>query len=344
MNKIKVGILGAGFMGQTHARRLQRLRGVSITAVCDVNTARAAAFNKDILSNTAQCFDDFDAMLAMVQLDALYVCLPPFAHAGEVEKAARKGIHVFLEKPIALTERRATAMVAAIEKAGVVSQVGYHMRFSAPVQRLKKAIASGSAGRPTLLQARYFCNALHNPWWRDVTRSGGQIFEQAIHIYDLALYLLGDAGSVAAYADNLCHRKTDGYTVEDTSAAIIHFSSGAMASIVASNCAVPTQWQGDFRLVCEKLTADVDGLAHATLYRSGGRPAEHYFGKGIEVPHTEIDKEVDCYLEEDRNFIAAIRGTAETSAPARDGLRGVQLVSAVVKSAVQDGRRVILNA
>jgi predicted dehydrogenase len=331
-------------MGQTHARRLQRMRGVNVTAVCDVDGERAATFNANVLGGAAQCFNDFDAMLAMMPLDVLYVCLPPFAHEGQVEKAAAKGIHLFLEKPIALTAKRARSMVAAIEKAGVVSQVGYHMRFSAPVQRLKKQIDSGRAGVPTLMQARYFCNALHTPWWRDVTCSGGQVFEQAIHIYDLAMYLLGDATCVAAFAGNLCHTAVEGYTVEDTSAAIIHFASGAMASIVASNCAVPTQWTGDLRVVCEKLTADVTDLNHATMYRTGGRPAEHYFGKGIDVPCDVVAKEIDCYLAEDKNFIAAVRGTATACAPARDGLRGVHLVSAVMKSAAQDGRRITLNA
>jgi predicted dehydrogenase len=344
MKTIKVGILGAGSMGQTHVQRLLRMRGVQVTAVCDQDGACAAALNQSLLGGAAQCFNDFDAMLAMMRLDAVYVCLPPCAHDGQVEKAAAKGIHVFLEKPIALTEKRAKAMVAAIEKAGVVSQVGYHMRFATPVQRLKKQIASGRAGTPTLMQARFFCNALHSEWWRDVTRSGGQVFEQAIHIYDLALYLLGEAKSVAAYAGNLCHAEIEGYTVEDTSAAIIRFESGAMASIVASNCAVPTQWQGDFRLVCRKLTADVQDLAHATFYRTGGHPSEHYFGKELAVPCEVVEQEVDYYFEEDKNFIAAVRGTAQACSPARDGLRGIQLVTAVTKSAAQDGRRITVNA
>jgi myo-inositol 2-dehydrogenase / D-chiro-inositol 1-dehydrogenase len=343
MAALRVGILGAGFMGQTHAQRLMTQRGVKVDSICSLPLASAEALSRDVCGGKAACYDDFDVMLRERDLDALYVCIPPFAHNGQVEKAARKGVHIFMEKPVALTPKRAASMTRAIESAGVVSQVGYHMRHAPAVRQLRKMIDDGSAGRPTLFQARYFCNALHHDWWRDPQCGGGQVLEQAIHIYDMAIHLLGTPRTVAGFADNLCHQSVGDYKVEDTSAAIIRFDSGAMASIVASNCAVPTEWTGDFRVVCENVTADFSASLGAEFAFSEGTPAETYFESGKKVRRTSSAREADCYLEETRNFLAAVRGKADACAPARDGLLGVKLVSAMLKSARNNGRAVAIR-
>jgi predicted dehydrogenase len=200
MANIRVGILGAGFMGKTHAQRLTKSGQASVEAICSQPLETAQRLSDEVTGGKARVFEDLMKMLEQVKLDALYVCLPPFAHDGQVEAAAGKGIHLFLEKPLALTVERAQSMVSAIERAGVVSMMGYHMRFAPPVRKLKAMIERGSAGRPALMQAAYLCNALHGAWWRDVKRCGGQALEQVIHLYDMALHLLGAAKTVSAPA------------------------------------------------------------------------------------------------------------------------------------------------
>ena len=139
--KLSIGILGTGFMGNMHAQRLMKQDDVVVTAVCGETIAMAEELKSNLKVGDAIAFGNFDEMLATSQLDALYICLPPYAHSGQEEKAAERGIHLFLEKPIAYNITQAESIVAAIEKAGVVSQVGYHMRFRKAVTAM--ALNSG---------------------------------------------------------------------------------------------------------------------------------------------------------------------------------------------------------
>ncbi|MBI5725427.1 MAG: Gfo/Idh/MocA family oxidoreductase [Planctomycetes bacterium] len=335
--KLRVGVVGTGFAGGTHAARLAKIAGVEVAAICDVQLENARKLAAEV-APAAKCFGDFDKMLRFCRLDAAYICLPPFAHRGQVEAAAAKGLHLFLEKPLALTISRARSMVRAIEKAGVVGQVGYHMRFGHAVAALKRMIDGGKAGLPTLFAGRYFCNAIGKQWWCDAKRGGGQIFEQIIHIYDMAMHLLGKPVAVSTFAGNLLHRKVKGYTIEDTSASIIRFESGAMASIVGSNCAVPTQWTGDFRVVCRNVTADFAEPNTAVFTFGGENPSEYYWKTGKRPVPKTVAGDIDCYLAEDRNFIDAVRGKCKPMAPVRDGLTSLLLVDAAVRSAKAGGK------
>lgn len=330
---IKTGILGAGFMGRTHARNLIKTGGAEIAAICDADENAAAELNASEAGGGAKVYTDFDVMTEKQALDALYICLPPFAHNGQAEKAAEKGWHLFLEKPLALTRERGLSMARAAENAGIVTQMGYHFRFSPAVRKLKKMIGDGSAGLPTLFEGRYFCNSTHSPWWRDVKRSGGQLFEQCIHVYDLALHLLGRPAAASGFQENICHRETEGYTAEDTSAAAARFQSGALASVAASNCAVPMTWELSFNVICENITA---------RFRSGTEA--EFIRTDLDPPASEMLKEdADLYLLETQNFINAVLGKEQPLAPIQDGLLGLNLVSAVVESARSGGQMVSLE-
>lgn len=336
---LNIGILGTGFMGGIHSKSLNQLPDVTVAALCSDNVAQAEAL-RDTLASEAPIFDDFDQMLAETQLDALYICLPPFAHHGQAEKAAAQGLHLFVEKPIGIDVARAESITAAIEKAGVVSQVGHHIRFRKSVTRFKSLIEAGSAGRVTLFQGRYWCHFLGHSWWQDKKGSNGQVFEQVIHLYDLALHFLGAPQSVTGFMDNLCHQHISDYTVEDTSVSAIRFQNGSMANITGSNCALPGRFIGDFRVVCEKAALD---------YRATGdwhdkEEATLYTYDGDEIHEEHIVEDTDVYLAETEDFIRAIRVGGTTRIPIREGLNSVRLVSAVLDSAEHSGVPVKLDA
>lgn len=336
--ELSIGILGAGFAA-VHVRSLLAQEGVKIRAVCATSAEKAARFIEQTGAREAHPFGDFDEMLAQTRLDALYVCIPPHAHCGQVEKAAERGIHLFLEKPIAFDVAGAERQVEAIRRAGVVSQVGYHNRFRESVQMLKNLAEVGQIGAPTLFQGRYWCNMLGADWWRSRDGSRGQVFEQVIHLYDLALHLFGEPESVCAFAGNLVHRHLPDYTIEDTSAATIRFQNGALASIIGSNTAMPGHYLGDFRAVYEKAVLD---------YRSTGQEwvtppqATLYDYRAEPLTTREIIETRDPYLAETEAFLAAIRGQAAPLVPVEEGARGVRLVSAVLESAQKDGQPVRL--
>ena len=324
--KYRVAILGVGGMGKAHANVLKEMADVELAALCTEIVPEA----EEYLAQTGlSCpiYTDFSKMLKKEPLDVLFVCLPPFAHIGQVEEAAAKGIHIFAEKPLALTVERAASMTKAAREAGIHSQMGYQMRFGGAVQELKRRIEDGIAGTPTLFTARYECNSLHKPWWIRVEQCGGQVFEQVIHLYDMALYFMGDADVVSGFTANLEHQNVPGYTVEDTSAASIRFKNGSLGNISGSNCAVPGNWLGMFRIVCGNLVADFQTPDEATFtYIKDGKPfAEHF-----SAPANQRQLEVE-------HFMDVLRGKKAPFATFEDGLNGLRLVAGVVHSSEQDG-------
>lgn len=323
MNKLKAAILGAGEMGEIHAQNLKKIEKVELTAITSLPLASAKKLKEDLGLKQIYCYDNFDKMLAERELDLLYVCLPPFAHQGEVEKAAAKGINIFIEKPIALNLKKAESMVSAVENAGVYSQVGFHFRLAKPVQKLKQLLENKTAGKVSLIQGHYFCNSLHSEWWRDIEKSGGQILEQIIHLYDLLLYLFGEIDYVDALMDNLCHQEVDDYTIEDSSISLLKFKSGAIGSIAGSNCAVPGKWEKSLTVICENLSVEFDNIVDAVFN----------YTKKDTVEEEKITTEKDLYYAESRNFVDSILKNKTTITPIRDGLKAMVLIDKIIESA-----------
>ncbi|MBC8143557.1 MAG: Gfo/Idh/MocA family oxidoreductase [Armatimonadetes bacterium] len=340
MRELRIGFVGSGGMVGMHGQRLLRLRrdaGEAVRVVgiharnAEAATSVAAKIVKEEPSHEPIAyFADFEELLRQ-HLDALFVCLPPDAPVPFCVRAAEAGVALFLEKPIALDVAGAEAVTSAVESAGVLSQVGYHMRFRQGVRQLKALIDSGDAGRATLFTGRFYTNFAGPVWWANESRSGGQIHEQVIHIYDLALHLFGDAAMATGLVRNLVH-PDPAYSIEDTSLGMVGFKSGAMASVAGSNAAVPGLFTPDFRVVCERATLEYRATGDwrdkdvATLYTHGGVGATGY-------EKTEVSETEDPYLLQAARFLAVLRGTATEFAPAREGLNGIRLVAAVKESA-----------
>lgn len=326
MSQLQVGMLGAGGMGQVHMDHLLRIEDAKVSAVCDVDLSRAInlADRAD-----AKAYQDFDEMLEKESLDILYILLPPFAQNGQFEKAAEKGIHIFIEKPIAITGGRGKSMVDAARKAGIKTQTGFHMRYGSAVNKLCRMIKEGTAGRPVLFNGRYQCNALHAPWWRDVNLCGGQIFEQAIHVYDMCRYLYGHPKAVAAFMGNICHSAVPGYTVEDVSASVSTFTTGAQAAITANNCAVPDKWDALFDAVFENVSVFFKSPDEAEFhYVSGGKETVEYYNNPI-----------DHKFAEDEDFIRTVKENLPCFCSIEEGLRSLLYVEAALNSAKLDGEK-----
>jgi len=322
---IKAAILGMGNMGRRHAKNLMKLEGVTVTGLCGRTMEAGRKFNAEQHCDIP-VYDDFDKMLAEVEMDALVVCLPPNQHNGQIEKAADKGIHIFTEKPLALTMERAESIAEAVKKNKVFSQVAYNMRFMSGVTRLKELMDSGVTGRPTLFTATFECNDLHSSWWRHLDQGGGQVYEQAIHLYDLATYTMGDAVAVSGFMGNLCHRDVPGYTIEDTSAVTLLFKTGAMATIACSNCAEPGEWRLPFYCVFENMIANFrDENSPTFIFTKEGNRGEN------------VTEDVDTHMAEIAYFVDVLRGEKPEFCSIAEGLKNLKVVAAVVESAKNGG-------
>lgn len=323
MADYRVGIIGCGGFANTHAQIIQDLPQMKLVACCDIEKERAETFSRRYAGGKARVFTDFEKMFDQAKIDLVYVCLPPFAHSNEVDLAAERGVHVFIEKPIALTMNLANRMVRAVKKAGIKSQVGFLLRHSGAIEVVKEQLESSEAGRPVLFAGRYYCNALHTPWWRDKSKSGGQVVEQVIHTYDLCRYLLGRPTSVYCRQDNLLHQGVEGYTVEDVSATVIEFESGALASIVGTNAAIPGKWQSAWDLVTER----------RTVYFADGNHAVIHLTDTPDPTQISVSSEKDGYRAETLDLLNAIESDSETRCPMSEGAETLRLVLAADRSA-----------
>ncbi len=304
MKPLRTAILGCGSFAHRHAGNiLAHPDELELVAFSDHHASNAQALAAKYAPNAA-IHTDAATLLANEGLDLLVICLPPFAHEDEVALAAARGVHLLVEKPIALTSAHAWEMVHAAEAAGIRTQVGFMGRFGAAVEMMKQMIDDGSAGRPGLWSGRYFCNGLHAQWWRMRDKSGGQLVEQVIHQVDLMRYLLGQPATVFSRQDNLFHTETPDYTIEDVSATIFSFVSGALGVIAATNGAIPGQYLSDFRLVTHSVTADFANANSATF---------HYTQEPARPPLT-VDEARNVYDAELMDLVHAIRSNGRACA------------------------------
>ncbi len=331
MTPLRTAILGCGGFAARHAENLiKHPEQFSLIGFCDINGARAASYASKYGNNGAHVFEDHHDLFDQVPLDLLVVVLPPFAHTDEVKLASERGIHLLIEKPIALTHEKAWQMVDDCEKAGIRTQVGFMYRFGAAIERVKNLVVSGDAGEIGLLRAGYFCNHLHAPWWRFKEKAGGQVFEQAIHLVDLMRYLGGEIESVFSVQRNLFHNDVPGgYTVEDVSGTIFTFRNGAIGSLTASNFAIPWKWTWDMKIITKAFVADLIDSNHAT-FTFTNVPDPQW---DTELPQEEVRSEQDDYMEELQELNRAILTGVNTRTPMREGAKTLDIVLAAGESA-----------
>jgi len=324
---LRTAILGCGhFARARHAPHLSALPEIELVAFCDESRESAEAFNQQFASGKARVYTDYRRMFDELELDLVYICLPPFAHGDEVPLACEHGVHFLIEKPIALSLDLAWRMVEAVRKSGVKSQVGFMWRHGEAVRRVRRHLEQCGAGALGFVSARYSCNALHRPWWRDRSKSGGQLVEQIIHLVDLTRYLLGEPVRVYSAQENLFHRHVEGYTVEDASGTVIRFASGGLAVLAATNGAIPGRWDSDVRVCLPGLTADLVDPNRGTFWDSAST-------NPTPVP---VQGEQDVYLAETLDLLAAIREDRPTAAPIEEGFRSLRLALAAARSAELD--------
>lgn len=321
MSPLRVGVLGCGEMGARHAAAVATLPDeLRLVACCGRDAAKTSRF---AATTGATPFLDFRQMSVEVSLDLLIVALPPYAHDGEVEAAAAAGVHLLVEKPIALDMTRASAMVEATTRAGVRAACGFMYRHGAAVLDWEAAAAAGEIGRPGLFIGQFHCNALHAEWWRERGKSGGQLVEQLIHLIDLARHQLGEPDSVYARAANLFHRHVDRYDIEDVSAIMLGYDDGRIGVLNATNAAIPGQWNKRWQIVAERMAGDFAGWNTASFTHTLDPSRSRH-----------IDEPTDVFVAQLVDLVAAIRDERPPRVPLSEGAASLRVALAAVDSAV----------
>lgn len=253
MDKVGIGFVGTGGMAGSHLKSLQEIEGVEIVGLCDVAPEKAAAAVEEW---GGKAYTDYRRMLDEEEMDALYVCVPPFAHTDAEMLAARRGIHLFVEKPVAMDLRKGMAILEEIDRAGVVSSVGYQLRHTPWVQGAKRFVE----GRDIAMVTANRWGGIpgdENHWWRVFEKSGGQLVEMATHQVDMMRLLAGDVRSVYARYARRVTGDVPNMTVPDVQVVALEFASGAVGYISTSCALTKGGYGSDLKVVLRDMVLEV---------------------------------------------------------------------------------------
>lgn len=227
--RVRVAVIGAGRIGQVHIGNLcQRVIGVEVVSICDVDGSKAVALaDKYAIPNAT---DDMDRIFERGDIDAVIIGTSSNSHSEFLHRAATAGINVFCEQPMALSERNVLDAIYACEHAGVLLQVGFNRRFDPNFEKIARSVRSGKIGTPYTLRiiSRDPCPLASG----DIGRSGGLFFDVSIQDFDLARYVLGDeVAEVSVTGGCLIDQAIGAEGDIDVATISLQFESGAIGTI-----------------------------------------------------------------------------------------------------------------
>jgi myo-inositol 2-dehydrogenase / D-chiro-inositol 1-dehydrogenase len=310
---LRIGMVGAGYIAGRHVDSLASVPGVAIAGIADPLPDRAQRL---AARAGAASYARWEELLDGERLDALYVCLPPYAHGAVEEAAVDRDLPLFVEKPLAADLPTAEALAARIEAAGLPAAVGYHWRYLDTLEQARDLLADRPA---RMVLGAWLDKAPRVDWWARQDRSGGQTVEQATHLFDVARLLVGEVTRGWAVGG----RSPDGPgDIQDVCTATVGFASGAVGSF-SNSCLLPR----DVRIGVEFVAPGLGlWLTERDLTISDGNGDR------------TVPARVDPIAREDRAFIAAVRGEpADIRAPYVEALRTHRLVTAVAAAAAGAG-------
>lgn len=332
-DRLRVGLAGLGRFGKLHASVLGQIPDVELAAVCDPRPEEVAALSA--LRPTAQGYDDFEAMLAGTQLDALFIVTPEPLHAAQAMSALQRGIPVFVEKPLAVTSEEGHRVAAAARASGVPLQVGFVLRFDTQHIQLKQEIAHRTLGEVVSIRTK---RNVSKSWFPDFGDRAHTMYETAIHDVDLLLwYAASPVTRVQAIERNLT-----GMRYPDGCWALLEFANGTVGMLETSwlvpdgapaNVVTPA-WRGTIDAEIE-----VIGTTGTSRIRLLDGPLSRWTPQFTAVPETGLWPEVSGAIagalrEEDTHFLHRVRtGARESIASVRDAIAGLEVIEAIISSA-----------
>ena len=224
---MKIAFVGTGNIVRAHTEGLAKRNDLDFVGAFDVLPKNAQKFAADY---GGQAFADLDEMLDTTKPDAVWVCVPPFAH-GDAEKALlKRRIPFTVEKPISNSMNTAREILELVEQTGTIVSAAYMNRYRRSIARARELLADDPA---ILLHGGWIGGTPGVYWWRVKELSGGQIMEQTTHIYDVVRYLVGEPTLVYARAAHGFVKDMPDYDVEDASTVAIQFASGAIGNLMS---------------------------------------------------------------------------------------------------------------
>lgn len=338
--RVRFALAGCGRIAANHMESINRHADrAELVAVCDSDPVALAAATE---RTGAKGFASYSQMLAQASADCVVLTTPSGLHARQVIEAAQAGRHVMTEKPMATRWADGLAMVKACDDAGVRLFVVKQNRRNRTLQLLKQAVDQGRFGRLYMVNVNVFWSRPQSYYdsadWRGTWEfDGGAFMNQASHYIDLLDWICGPVESVMAYTGTLARS----IEVEDTGVAALKWRNGAMGSVNVTMLTYPKNLEGSITILGEKGSVRVGGVAVN------------------EIQHWQFEQahEMDAHLADASyqttsvygfghplyydNVIRTLRGECEPETDGREGLKSLELLIAMYRSA-RDGKKINL--
>ena len=318
---LRLGLLGAGRIGQIHGRNAASLPGATLVAVADVDQAAAAKLAK---ANGAEV-RDLKAIVAAGDIDAILIGSPTATHADLIEAGVKAGKAVFCEKPVSLDSKRVEKCLKVVEASGRPLMIGFNRRFDPNFAALQRRVAKGAIGKVEIVSV--FSRDPGPPPISYVATSGGLYRDMMIHDFDIARFMLGEEPvEVTAYGSNLVDPEIGKAGDVDTAVVIMKTASGKLAQISNSRRAA-YGYDQRIEIHGSEGMARADNILETTVEIAGKGgfakdPAQHFF----------LERYAQAYRLELAAFIEAVSKKKKTSPNGRDGLQAQRLADAATKS------------
>lgn len=332
---IRIGLLGAGFMGATHAAAYAQINEAKLTAIADRNRPAGELLASQ---HSAKYFSTVNELLDSGLCDAVDICLPTFLHESSFIAAAERGLHVLCEKPIVISLEAMDRIILSARTAGIKAMVAQVIRFWPEYVVIRNTFLDGTLGRPRVVRAaRLATPPQWGSWFRDPLLSGGALFDLHLHDLDFTYSLFGKPSSVFSTG---IQGDTGGW---DHVLTVLDY--GDLKAQIEGSFIMPSgfPFQMSYRLDGDKgsidfsssITEQVDqrnlATTKLTLYREGTMPV------------SPVKPSEDSYLAEIRYFVNCLEQDCHPEIATLEEAREVILITLAARHSLETGTIVPLS-
>ena len=337
--KIRIAIVGCGRISKNHFGSIEKHNSdLELISICDNN---ASVLSEHEEQYKVKGYLKLDDMLKNESLDIVSICTPSGVHPDQVVMAAKYGVHVMTEKPMATRWNDGVRMVKACDEAGVRLFVVKQNRRNTTLQLLKRAVEEKRFGKINMVHLNVFWTRPQDYYdqakWRGTWEfDGGAFMNQASHYVDLLDWLIGPVDKIQAMMST-----TRDIEVEDTGVLNIRWRNGALGSMAVTMLTYPKNLEGSITILGEKGTVKVGGVAVNDIQQWEFEEPKDYDSQIKEANYQTTSVYGFGHPLYYKNVIDVMRGESEPETDGREGLKSLELLIAAYLSA-REGKTISL--
>lgn len=327
MRKVRVGLIGAGKIGQIHANNLLQSDYFYLKTIADVyiDHLKGTHFEQrvpNITQSPEEIFGD-------EEIDAVFICSLTHTHAEYIMKAAKAGKHIFCEKPISLDIEQTKEAFKVVKETGVKLQVGFNRRFDKHFRKVSQFVQQGKIGKPHLIKIS--SRDPQPPPEEYLSGSGGMFIDMTIHDFDMVRFLAGsEVKDITVKAANLVHPIFSKYMDVDTAVITMTLENGALAVIDNSRQAA-YGYDQRIEVFGSKGSVEAENETETNVKLSTE--------ESVSLDHPKyffLERYKEAYATEANEFAKAILSGVEVACSGEDGLKAEILAVAARQSWLEE--------